>query len=155
MRHSKPLLATSAFLLCALIAGCSSNEPTLAEVKGKLVMNGKPLGNVKVSFHPDPDRGTKGNGSSGVTDAEGNFALQYAVGKPGAIVGSHRVVLEDLDVYGNVFVGRGDYRREDGKGGQLEVPKKNRFPEIFTDLGRTPLKQDVTAGMGPITIDVK
>ncbi len=155
MRFVKPILAVSVFLGCGLLAGCSSNEPTLAEVSGQLKMNNKPLGNVKVTFHPDPDKGTRGAGSSGVTDKDGNFTLKFAEGKSGAIVGSHRIVLEDLDLYGTAFVGRGDYRNDDGKGGQLPVPKLARFPEQFTRLDQTPLKQDVTPGMGSIVIDVK
>jgi hypothetical protein len=138
-----------------LLAGCSGSEPTLAEVKGQLKMNGKPLKNVKVEFQPDPDKGTRGTGSTGVTDEQGNFTLKYSETKTGAIVGHHRVILSDLDLFGNVFVGRGDYRNEDGKGGQREVPKLARFPDMYGDLANTPLRQEVTPGMSPITLEIK
>ncbi len=118
-------------------------------------MNGKPLRNVKVDFHPDPDKGTKGLGSSGTTDDQGNFGLTHASGKPGAIVGHHRVILTDLDVFGNVFVGRGDYRKEDDGKAAQEVPKKARFPEVYSDLPKTPLREEVKAGMGRVTIAIK
>lgn len=145
--------ACAMFIGCALLAGCSQG-PELAEVKGKVTMNGKPLGNVQVAFHPDPDKGTPGQGSTGATDAEGNFTLKYADGRPGAVVGPHRVVLEDLDLYGNVFVGRGDYRTEDPKGPK-ETPKIPRFPAVNGDLARTPLRVEVKPGMAPVTLDVK
>jgi hypothetical protein len=149
----RTLTAFAAFLACALLAGCSSG-PTLAEVKGRVTMNGKPLGNVRVDFHPDPDKGTTGAGSSGTTDADGNFALKFGDGRPGAIVGHHRVILTDLDVFGTVFVGRGDYRTEDPKGPK-ETPKKARFPDVNSDLARTPHRFEVKPGMEPVTIDVK
>ena len=145
--------AFAAFLGCALLAGCS-DKPQLAEVKGRVTMNGKPLGNVRVDFHPDPDKGTRGQGSSGTTDADGNFTLTFGEGKPGAIVGSHRVILTDLDVFGNVFVGRGDYRTEDPKGPK-ETPKKARFPDVNSDLAKTPHRFEVKPGMEHVVIDAK
>ena len=50
-------------------------RPQLVPVSGKLTMNGRPLKNVKVDFHPDPDQKTTGPGSSGTTDDDGNFTL--------------------------------------------------------------------------------
>jgi len=144
----------AAFLGCALLTGCS-NAPTLAEVKGKVTMNGKPLGNVRVDFHPDPDKGTSGAGSTATTDADGNFALKFGDGRPGAIVGHHRVILTDLDVFGTVFVGRGNYRTEDAKGGQRETPKQARFAAVNSDLAQTPFRFEVKPGMEPVVIDVK
>jgi hypothetical protein len=148
-------LLSAAGLLAALFASGCSNRPPLAQVTGKVTLNGKPLGNVRVAFHPDPDKGTTGPGSSGVTDAEGNFALKFEDGSPGAIVGHHRVLLNDLDVFGNVFVGRGDYRSEDPKGGKAEVPKKPRFAAVYTDLANTPVRLEVKAGLPPVAIEVK
>jgi hypothetical protein len=146
-------LALACFLGCGLAAGCSSG-PRLAEVRGRVTMNGQPLKNVKVSFHPDPDKGTRGAGSNGTTDADGNFTLTYEGGKPGAVVGHHRVILTDLDVFGNVFVGRGDYRTEDPRGPK-ETPKFPRFPETYSNLGRTPFAVEVKPGMDPVTLEVK
>lgn len=141
-------------LACGLLAlGCSSQNK-LVPVNGQVTMNGKPLGNVRVDFHPDPDKGTRGTGSSGTTDAEGKFTLSLGPNQPGAIPGHYRVILEDLDVYGNVFVGKGNYRNEDKPGAVREVPKRPRFAEVFRDLGKTPLRQEITQGMAPVTITV-
>ena len=138
-----------------LAAGCSGG-PKLVPVTGKVTMNGRPLKNVRVDFHPDPDQKATGPSSSGTTDAEGNFTLASTApgSAPGAVVGHHRVILTDLDTYGDVFVGRGDYRSEDPKGPK-EVPKFPRFPAAYSDLSQTPFKQEVTAGMGPVTLDVR
>jgi len=141
-------------LACGLLAlGCSKQEQ-LVPVSGKVTMNGRPLGNVRVDFHPDPDKGTRGTGSSGTTDAEGNFTLTLAPNKPGAVAGHYRVILEDLDIYGNVFVGKGNYRNEEKPGAPREVPKRPRFLEAFRDLGKTPLRQEVKPGMTPVAIEV-
>ena len=137
-----------------LAAGCTGG-PKLVPVTGKVTMNGKPLKNAKVDFHPDPDMGNTGPGSSGTTDENGNFTLVCSQGaKPGAVVGHHRVIVTDLDVYGTVFVGRGDYRTEDPKGPK-EVPKFSRLPATYEKLASTPFKVEVKADMGPVTLDVK
>jgi len=153
MRITKLLLAFSLFT-AMLAIGCSG--PKLVPVTGKLTMNGAPIKNVKVEFHPDPDKGTKGPSSYGITDAEGNFTLvsNDKDGAPGAIVGHHRVVCTDLDVYGNVFVGRGDYRTED-PAGPKETPKYPRFGAVYSDLSNTPFRQEVIAGMAPVSFDIK
>jgi hypothetical protein len=154
MRNANAWLSLACFLGCVLIAGCS-NHPQLAEVRGRVTMNGKPIKNVRVDFHPDPDKSTKGAGSTGTTDADGNFTLTYGdTGKPGAIVGHHRVILTDLDVYGNVLVLRGDYRTEDPRGPK-ETPIKNRFSDLYSTLARTPFTAEVKPGMEPITFDIK
>src|SRR5262249_55404652 len=119
-----------------------------------VLFDGKPLKNVRVDFQPDPDKGTSGKGSSGVTDDNGNFTLKYDGSAPGAIVGHHRVTVTDLDVFGNVFVGRGDYRTEDPKGPK-ETPKKARFGANYSDLAQTPFKEEVKPGMGPVTLNLK
>jgi hypothetical protein len=138
----------------ALATGCSG--PKLVPVTGRVTLNGRPLKNVRVEFHPDPDQGTAGPSSSAVTDDDGRFTLTCPSrdNAPGAVVGHHRVVLSDLDVYGTVFVGRGDYRTEDPKGPK-EVPKFPRFGAVYSDLGKTPFKQEVTATMGPVALEVQ
>ncbi len=139
--------------LSILLTGCSGQP--LAEVKGTVTMAGKGIANVKVEFHPDPDKGTRGAGSSGTTDEQGNFSLTFTNGKPGAIVGHHRVVLSDLDVFGNVLVGRGDYRKDDDGKSSAEVPRKPRFADTYSDLAKPPFREEVKAGMGPVKFDIK
>ena len=79
--HADPHTAAWLSLsLAALLAGLLGGPP-LAEVSGKVTMNGKPLKNVKVDFHPDPDKGTNGTGSTGTTDEDGKFTLTYGDGQ--------------------------------------------------------------------------
>lgn len=153
MRLATATRAAAALALFGLAAGCSSG-PVLAPVTGTVTMNGKPLKNVKVSFQPDPDRKTEGLGSTGTTDDSGTFTLTYDGGKPGAVVGHHRVVLTDLDVFGNVLVGRGNYRT-DAPGGPKETPKRPRFRDAYSNLSQTPFKIEVKEGMSPVTLEIK
>lgn len=142
-------------LFPVLAVGCSDGL-NLVPVSGKVTFKGKALGNVKVEFHPDPDTKTVGPSSNGVTDKDGNFTLvcNNKSKSPGAVVGHHRIVLNDLDIYGTVFVGRGDYRSEDPKGPK-EVPKFARFPATYSDLANTPFKLEVKPGMSPVNLDLK
>src|SRR5262245_5902304 len=154
MRYATRLLAlVPAAVLVA--SGCSDGVK-LVPVTGKVTMNGRPLKNVRVAFHPDPDKKTTGPSSTAVTDADGNFSLvcQERGNAPGAVAGFHRVIVSDLDVFGDVFVGRGDYRSEDPKGPK-EVPKFPRFPAAYSDLSQTPLKIEVKPDMDPVPLEIK
>lgn len=153
MRIRSPWLA---ILAAISLFATSCSGPKFVPVTGTLTMNGKALKNVRVEFHPDPDSGSNGPSSSAVTDDNGNFTLACAShnNAPGAVVGHHRIILSDLDIYGTVFVGRGDYRSDDPKGPK-EVPKIPRFSSNYSDLASTPFKQEVKANMSPVVLEVK
>mgnify|MGYP002780921314 CR=1 FL=1 len=75
-------------LLFVFAIGCSSSDkPELVEVTGNITKNGKPLVDAMVEFYPEAKAGV----SAGVTDAEGNFKLNYVTGEPGAAIGKHTV----------------------------------------------------------------
>src|SRR5262245_21223085 len=100
MRHASARAAGAALLAAALAAGCSRG-PTFAEVTGVLKAGGRPLENVQVEFWPE----VSGQRSRGVTDKEGRFTLTSDDGKRhGAVVGSHKVVLIDLNPYAKIPV---------------------------------------------------
>ncbi len=84
--------------LLVLLCGCGVNTPDLVEVEGVLMLNGQPLPEFKVMFHPDPEELNFGLSSSGETDQNGKFTLLYQSTPPksGAAVGWHKVTLEDL-----------------------------------------------------------
>ncbi|EMI15984.1 hypothetical protein RMSM_07100 [Rhodopirellula maiorica SM1] len=79
-------------VICLLVGtlGCSrSDKPSLAEVKGKLMKEGKPFVNAQVEFYPTVD----GAASYGETDETGSFTLFYSTGDPGAAIGDHKVTV--------------------------------------------------------------
>jgi hypothetical protein len=92
MSHARRIWLRGLILFSALLAGiggCSSKGPQLAEVRGKVTMDGQPLANVIVTFVPDGG----GISSSGVTDEGGTYQLACPLGR-GAVVGKHRVFVQ-------------------------------------------------------------
>ena len=79
-----------------ILTGCSHGGPEIAEVTGKVTLDGKPLANANVLFQPVGESGKKevGIGSFGTTDASGNFSLKRSdTMKPGAVVAIHTVTI--------------------------------------------------------------
>ncbi|WP_166825686.1 DUF4198 domain-containing protein [Thalassoroseus pseudoceratinae] len=74
-------------VLAGLLAGCGGGDlPSLAPVAGKVTFNGKPLSGARVTFEPE-----EGRPSYGMTDANGEFTVEYKPDVPGAKIGSHTV----------------------------------------------------------------
>jgi hypothetical protein len=140
-----PVFLRTAMLLVAaagvLMAGCSRRAP-VAPVEGTLKMKGKPLANVKLDFLSE----VSGPRSSGVTDSNGRYTLTCDDGRPGAVVGPHRVVAVDLLIYGDKPIPRG--REED------VLLKPSRLPEGYGDISKTPWKKEVSEGKNVIDLDI-
>jgi hypothetical protein len=86
-------------LVVVLAMGCTSRK--YVPVSGRVTMNGKPLANATVSFQPIAREGAveaAGAGSTGKTDANGEFTLKNIAGQDGALVGEHRVLISLLTV---------------------------------------------------------
>ena len=77
-----------------LLAGCSAGYK-VAPVSGRITMNGDPLPRAQITFQPLSSGGEEpGPGSSAVTDDDGRYVLKLlSSGKPGAVVGRHRVMI--------------------------------------------------------------
>jgi hypothetical protein len=77
-------------VLFCLAGGCSSRPadmPDLGTVSGTVTIDGKPASDVLVRFSPEDG----GRPSSGATDKNGFYRLNYSVAAPGAKVGMHSV----------------------------------------------------------------
>jgi hypothetical protein len=126
-----------------LACGCGS-PPSRGLVTGVVQCKGQKLANVVVTFVPDPDAGQRGPQASGVTNAQGEYALQGEDDQEGAIVGSYRVIVDDLNVYGLP-------RSPDGT---LLKPAPVRFPAKFSEPLHTPLRKQVQQGSQSIDIEL-
>jgi hypothetical protein len=72
----------------ANLSGCGNGDrPPFGAVRGRITLDGKPLARAHVGFVPM----NGGRGSSGVTDATGNYELKYIRDVMGAKIGTHRV----------------------------------------------------------------
>jgi hypothetical protein len=140
-----PLLA---LLAAFVMVGCS-NRFKLAEVKGKVTLKGKPLPKIMVEFIPDAPAGPR---ASGTTDENGLYTLVCDDKRPGAVVGPNRVVLRDITVYGEKFLGR-KLEHAGEKGGPAVKP--SRIPGEYSDINRTPLKKEVKPEPNTIDLDLK
>ena len=82
-------ICCASLMLAVAIAGCGGpTGPKPAPVTGTVTRGGEPLSGADVMFMPQD-----GAPSSGKTDASGRFELLYNDGRPGAVVGKHRVVI--------------------------------------------------------------
>ena len=127
------------------LAGCGEGGPEMSAVEGTLKVKGKPLERIQVEFWPEVD----GPRSIGVTDAQGHFTLATDDGKrQGAVVGPHKVVLRDVGILGDKFLGRAGENVDMSKG------KKPRVPAAYRDPHRTPLKKEVTPGNCVIELEL-
>ncbi len=87
MRRIQPLLAcVSLPLLLIGFSGCGGGGPTIVPVSGTLKYKGKPVTNARIDFVPE-----NGRPSSGVTDQNGHYELEYTHESKGAVVGKHKV----------------------------------------------------------------
>ncbi len=90
MNHVSKLTLGLAMSLLIGTLGCGrSDKPSLAEVSGKLMKEGKPFVNAQVEFYPT----INGAASYGETDETGSFTLYYSTGDPGAAIGDHKVTV--------------------------------------------------------------
>jgi len=76
-----------AALVC--LAGCGGPEhPDVGRVSGVVTLDGQPLAEATVMFQP-----TQGRASIATTDSAGKYSLTYLDGVPGALLGSHKVII--------------------------------------------------------------
>ncbi len=124
-----------------VLTGCSSKHD-FGDVDGVLVMGGKPLANVLVEFHPEPNKDVDHAPSSeGTTDEQGRFRLYCAQRqRDGAVVGNHRICLIDLNVKDITASG--------------QTRNKSRFSLEYSRTDGTDLRQEVKGGKQQIEITV-
>ena len=133
-------IAWKRIALCSgvLFIGCGDALKT-GEVEGRVVIDGQPGHKLSIQFLPDVDQGTRGPMASGETDAEGNFFLTMLVdGKAqrGAVVGEHRVVINDLQL------------AESATGAGLPI----RIAPQFGLAASTPIQKSVAEGKNQMEI---
>jgi hypothetical protein len=163
--------ASLAVLLLGSLLGAGCGGRTLGHVEGRVLVDGKPLQNIQVTFVPDIRENTFGPNSSAVTDEEGRYELicEEADRSPGAVIGVHRVTLVDLDAIKSAPLRQppaDENARRAGKAKNLprtanarssSNPKeraKRRFPAQYTDLARTPLQKQVQSGNQTIDLEL-
>lgn len=134
-------------------AGCAPNTSP-ATVEGVLRLHGKPLDDCLVTFLPEPRPGVGSSHAVGVTDRHGHFRLRDAEQHDGAVVGWHRVTVEDLLVSQGVH--RRDHGTLDADATETASPptRHSRVPPEYASLTRTPLRREVKPGQQLIDLNL-
>jgi hypothetical protein len=131
--------------------GCRRPEFAFYPVEGTVTRGGRPLPNIQVVFLADPDSGTVGPRATGATDAAGRYRLRTDQGDDGAVAGTHRVVLVDLEAARMGFGRFGGSQRKEvegapPKGGKRLADKSktaSRVPAEYGSINQTKLRARV------------
>jgi len=136
-----------ALLLPLLALSACAAKPQFAEVSGVVLLDGAPMPDALVVFLPDPYEGTHGPRCSGITDAQGRFRLIRDDEKAGAVVGSHRVLVQDVRTF--------PPPRNRHTGGKPPVMPPSRVSRRYENASITPLRQSVKLEGQTVTLEVK
>lgn len=139
------MLRRALALLTVPIAGCGAPAP-LAQVEGTVRLDGQPLADVLVCYLPDPARGTTGPRSTGTTDEKGRYRLRCDDQRKGAVIGWHRVIVEDLACYRVP-------RDEASPASPAGVP--SRVPAAYRAAADTPIRKQVKPGKQVVALELR
>jgi hypothetical protein len=73
-----------------MLIGCGGSGLELAQVGGRVTLDGQPLGVARLMFQPEG----LGSPSYGTTDSDGRYVLGYKRGVKGAMIGWHRISIQ-------------------------------------------------------------
>lgn len=142
-----------AILTAGCLMGCgpgASKPPDLGEtvkVTGVVTLDGKPLADAGVKFHPLSDKGFQG--ATGMTDAEGKYELGMIIGakdrKPGVVPGKYKVTVSRWRL-------KDDRPMTEAKGDPLLAGAHETAPAISSSPDTTLLWYEVPATGGTYDI---
>lgn len=119
------LSIAAALLAMVMSCGCFDSGLKLAPVKGKVLVDGKPLTKGNVITQP-----AAGRGSNGTIQSDGSFELSSGRER-GALVGAHSVAVVA-------------YQNETAQGAESD-PGKLIIPKMYANFQTSNLKIDVKA----------
>jgi hypothetical protein len=132
---SKLTLTLASLCLVFALVGCGASTPELGSVTGTVKIDGNPTPDLEVTFVPEGG----GIGSSGKTDASGNYELLYDGRAKGAILGSHLVRISSA-------AGGGE------AGGEAAVAPIDIPPSYNTE---STIKKSVAAGTNKFDFEIE
>ncbi len=130
-------------LVLVFVFGCGTTTE-LGQVSGTVSAGGQPLANVLVTFIPQSDGEAATVRSMATTDEQGRYQLRTEQQTTGAVIGKHKVIVEDLAIYQAP-------RAPDGT--VLSMPRA-RFAAHYSDPLRSPLAREVKPGEQTIDLDL-
>ncbi len=113
---SRPNWLPLGFVVAVILSGgCGPRGPSVATVKGKVLLNGQPLTKGQVGTIP-----SAGRGANGIIQPDGSFELNTFRKGDGALIGTHKV---------GVAAFEGGAKGPEGGNGKLLVPQRYTNPE--------------------------
>lgn len=132
MSWKHQILLTLISLAAATLPGCGEGGPKVVPVAGKVLVDGKPIEGLLVTFLPKDAK--TGRAATGRTDESGAFTLTTNKLNDGALVGEYTVLVNDIpDTAG-------------ASAANAAVPKPNDKDYMEKQLA---LRAGKTAGQGP------
>jgi hypothetical protein len=86
----------AAAVLLLAVAGCGTDEPPLAPVRGRVYYKGVPLTGGSIVFTPDADKGCRGPLARGDIRPDGTYSLRSGPAA-GAVAGWHRITIVSVE----------------------------------------------------------
>ncbi len=127
-------------MVVAAGSGCGNR---LTQVRGKVMLDGKPLDRAMVQFEPI---GGHGQPARGITETDGSFHMDTHAPDDGAWPGEYKVLVQKYEV-DPAMLQRAD--PSDPKANEkmyaaaakvMAKPKKWLVPAIYRDIEKTPLR---------------
>lgn len=110
------------------------------------------MANVQVTFAPEKSSEKSPLPISiGTTDRDGNYRLKSATGSPGAAVGPHRVVVEDI---ADEVSSESNSREAQDEKPPTNTPASSRIPQRYSTAAGTPLRHEVKIGDNTINLEL-
>lgn len=142
--------------ILVLIAGCGSNGPEMAKVRGIVTLDGKPVEDAAVGFAPqNGDRP-----ATGTTDASGQFTLTTFTPGDGAVVGTHTVTVSKIrssgqQVDASTVPAGSNAMPLSGPTAPGAIKIQWVVPPKYADPKTSGFTVDVKRGMEPVTLELK
>ena len=136
--------------LIGLLCGCTASDPNLPKlypVAGVVTLDEMPLAGAYVNLIPTGS--TLGTGASGMTDAEGKFALSTLHQGRGAAAGDYKVVISKL-----VQLDGSDFPPDPNRD-MMSTPHKNLLRKAYSDPDATTLTAQVAEAGKPLEFVLK
>ncbi len=146
MTLTRRLQLALCFGVLATVVGCGEGGPAMNAVTGTVTIGGQPAADVLVTFQPSD---ATMEAASGRTGSDGKYTLTSGIqGKPGAMAGSYKVVLQQQS--------SADEAAYAGGGGQSAPPTgpETNIPEEYSSADTTPMTKEVTSGANTIDIAI-
>ncbi|HLW67660.1 MAG TPA: DUF6795 domain-containing protein [Gemmataceae bacterium] len=154
-RTFRPVFCALFGLAVLTLCSCGKTRPpSLTEVEGMVLLNGKPLPNAQVEFQPELPKWKGEYNSFATTDENGHFQMVCGhMQQAGAAVGKHRVLVSEPPV-------PSEYRSLDGQTREkytryLAGLQNRPIPPEYGTANTTPLTIEVTADKKTYNLDLK